>query len=233
MSSVALPSFCQGATRRRGGGRRKRRSRHRIPGHGLRRRRGGASLLDGRRPEGPFPDPQRDAAACRRHVSAVDGVSLAIPAGRTLALVGESGCGKTTVGKAYCDLCPDGRRVVFDGEDLLSARGRSIAPAPARFSDHFSGPVFFAQSAHARCRDHRGRHGGARCRQECRTSAPDASRLSAEVGLSADMRRVIRTSFPGVSASGSQSRVRSPSSPRLVVCDEPTSALECRCRRRS
>ena len=38
------------------------------------------------------------------HVRAVDGVSLEIPTGHTLALVGESGCGKTTVGKAILQL---------------------------------------------------------------------------------------------------------------------------------
>ena len=50
------------------------------------------------------------------HVKAVDGVSMNIPAGRTLALVGESGCGKTTVGKALLQLItPTAGSVRFAG----------------------------------------------------------------------------------------------------------------------
>jgi oligopeptide transport system ATP-binding protein len=54
-------------------------------------------------------------------VRAVDGVSFAVPAGKTLGLVGESGCGKTTVGRAVLRLL-DGceGRVIFDGMDVLS-----------------------------------------------------------------------------------------------------------------
>jgi peptide/nickel transport system ATP-binding protein len=54
-------------------------------------------------------------------VKAVDGVSLQVPAGQTLALVGESGCGKTTAGKALLQLVPaSGGRARYGGQELLS-----------------------------------------------------------------------------------------------------------------
>ena len=60
-------------------------------------------------------------------VRAVDGVSFTIQRGETLGMVGESGCGKTTVGRTMLGLYPaTSGTVVIDGANILSARGRDM-----------------------------------------------------------------------------------------------------------
>ncbi|MDB5375936.1 MAG: peptide transporter ATP-binding protein [Rubritepida sp.] len=74
-------------------------------------------------------------------VRAVDGVNLEVARGETLALVGESGCGKTTTGKAILRLIdPTGGSVRFGGEDIAKHGSRALAPFRKRMQIVFQDP---------------------------------------------------------------------------------------------
>jgi peptide/nickel transport system ATP-binding protein len=161
------------------------------------------------------------------HVKAVDGVSLGLQRGRTVALVGESGCGKTTVGKALLQLIrPTAGSVDYNGMELTHMSTRELRPHRRDLQIIFQDPYssmnprmmvgdiieegMLAQNI-----------GGSAAERQQRIDA-----LLAQVGVSAEAKHRYPHEFSG----GQRQRVciarALAVNPKIIVCDEPTSALD-------
>ena len=162
--------------------------------------------------------------------SAVDGVSFEVLPGRTLALVGESGCGKTTTGKAIVQLLRGAAiiegRALMDGRDLFQLEGDALREARREIQMIFQDP--FA-SLDPRMRVLTILEEGLQALRPEMDAAARRARIEAlveQVGL----RRDSLDRFPHEFSGGQRQRIAIARAlavqPRLIVCDEPTSALD-------
>ncbi|MFW5832872.1 MAG: ABC transporter ATP-binding protein [Pseudomonadota bacterium] len=164
----------------------------------------------------------------RAILTAVDGIDFAIPRGKTLSLVGESGCGKSTVARLVVGLYqPTAGSIRFDGQDMAAARNRAeTAKLRRRFQMIFQDP--FA-SLNPRWRVHDivaepiRAHG----------LATDERDVTRRVGLNLERVRLSAkdgSKYPHEFSGGQRQRISIAralaSEPEFLVCDEPTSALD-------
>ncbi|WP_369412639.1 ABC transporter ATP-binding protein [Neoroseomonas alba] len=161
----------------------------------------------------------------RRLLRAVDGVTFAIPKGTTLSLVGESGCGKSTVARLSVGLYePSVGEAVFDGRDLAEARG--MADQRRRMQMIFQDPY---ASLNPRWRVADIIAEPIRAFGLVTTRSEQANRVAellTQVGLSP----LDGQKFPHEFSGGQRQRISIAralsSNPEFLVCDEPTSALD-------
>lgn len=167
------------------------------------------------------------------HVKAVDGVSLELKRGGTLALVGESGCGKTTVGKAILQLIPStGGQVRFDGKDLTGLSRKALRPLRRRlqmiFQDPFASlnPRMSVGEIITEGMDAVGAFGAIGALADSSDRVAAVAALLRQVGLD----RQAAERYPHEFSGGQRQRIAIARAlavqPELVVCDEPTSALD-------
>lgn len=159
-------------------------------------------------------------------VRAVDGVSLTLAAGRTLAVVGESGCGKTTLARAVVRLQDvTGGQVRFDGAELTTLPARRLRPLRRQVQIVFQDP-YGSLNPRLRVADIV-REG----LDALRIGKPDwRSRRVADLLQRVGLPDSAGERFPHEFSGGQRQRISIARAlavqPRLLVCDEPTSALD-------
>ena len=179
------------------------------------------------------------------YVRAVDGISFGIEKGQTLGLVGESGCGKTTVARSIVRLVPaTAGQVVFEQTDVLSADRVKLRQLRRQISLIFQDPYgslnprmtignaigepLKVHPVRSKTSTSNGVQGEVRQRRLCRSSEliERVAALLSKVGLSPD--HINR--YPHEFSGGQRQRIGVARAlalePKLVICDEPVSALD-------
>ncbi|MBA3347463.1 MAG: ATP-binding cassette domain-containing protein [Actinobacteria bacterium] len=173
--------------------------------------------------------PIKSGIVLDRHVGdvkAVDGVSLQIERDETLGLVGESGCGKSTVGRALLRLYePTAGKIVFDGTDITHMGEKELRPLRRRMQMVFQDPYASLNPRHSV-----GRMVGEPLRVHGLSRGKDVHKKVREllqiVGLPADA----ASRYPHEFSGGQRQRIGLARAlalnPDFIVCDEPVSALD-------
>lgn len=185
------------------------------------------SLLEVQNLKVHFPVKHGVFSRTREFVKAVDDVSFSIVPGETLGLVGESGCGKTTLGRAIVRLvAPTAGRVLFEGEDIARISSGELRARRRKFQMIFQDPYgslnprMTVEDIVGEALDIHGLVDGKSAR------AKRVAELLQAVGLDAAYAQRYPHEFSG----GQRQRIGIARAlavkPKLIVCDEPVSALD-------
>jgi peptide/nickel transport system ATP-binding protein len=160
------------------------------------------------------------------HVRAVDGVSLTLVPGRTLALVGESGCGKTTVGKALLQLItPTGGSVLLDGQQIAGLSRAAMRPLRRRLQMVFQDP-FASLNPRMRVGEIIAEGMQALDSASGKALGDAVAAMLGQVGLDP----AVSDRYPHEFSGGQRQRIAIARAlavqPEILICDEPTSALD-------
>jgi oligopeptide transport system ATP-binding protein len=171
---------------------------------------------------------RRDGQIGRRkqRVRALDNVSLEIFEGETLGVVGESGCGKTTLGRCLLRLLmPVSGEVIFDGRDIMSMSTSSLRPLRREMQLVFQNP-FSSLNPRMNVLNLVGEPLRTHTDSRRDELADKVEALLVEVGLSSEhMKRFAHQLSGGQAQRVALARALA-LNPRFLVLDEPTSALD-------
>jgi oligopeptide transport system ATP-binding protein len=163
----------------------------------------------------------------RQQLKAVQNISFELRAGETLGVVGETGCGKSSLGRAVLQLVrPAGGRVVWQGRDLCSLSNQELKPVRKDLQVVFQDPL---SSLNPRMTI------GEIIGEPLRIHEPELTAAQREEKVTAMMERVgllpeLTRRYPNEFSGGQCQRVSIARAmilqPRVIVCDEPVSALD-------
>lgn len=160
------------------------------------------------------------------HVKAVDGVSFSVNKGETVGLVGESGCGKSTIGRAIVRLNnPASGEIIYDGKNILAMEGEELRKTRKDLQIIFQDPYSSLNP----------RHTVKRLISEVLTvqkgyTEEEASKRVSELMIQVGLNDAYAERYPHEFSGGQRQRVAIAKAlalqPQFIVCDEAVSALD-------